>query len=182
MLSFNHLPHIVIASAYNKIMTMDANDTINTMKTHQKFPSMEGWRRNADWVVKRNTKNYLNLPYNSTLKEKAKELRKAGNLSEVLLWNRLKHKQFKGLDFDRQKIIGNYIVDFYCGNLGVIIEIDGYSHDNKANYDKKRDKFLQGLGLIVIHVLDSDIKCDIESVVSWLNNHPAFGTPSVNSN
>ncbi len=147
------------------------------MKMRQKFPSRGGVAASADGVVKRNTKNYLNLPYNSTLKEKAKELRKAGNLSEVLLWNRLKHKQFKGLDFDRQKIIGNYIVDFYCGNLGVVIEIDGYSHDNKENYDKKRDKFLQELGLIIIHILDSDIKRDIESVVSWLNNHPAFGTP-----
>ncbi|MGQ4006258.1 DUF559 domain-containing protein [Francisellaceae bacterium CB300] len=87
------------------------------------------------------------LPYNPKLKQRAKELRKAGNLSEVLLWNRLKRKQFLKLDFDRQKIIGNYIVDFYCPNLGVVIEIDGSSHDNKEGYDRIRDEYLKGLGL-----------------------------------
>jgi very-short-patch-repair endonuclease len=147
------------------------------MTTQQKFPSRGGVAALADRVVKRNTHNYLKLPYNSALKEKAKQLRKAGNLAEVLLWNHLKHKQFKGLDFDRQKIIGNYIVDFYCGNLGVVLEIDGCSHDNKENYDNIRDNYLNQLGLTVIHVLDSDVKRNVESVVSWLSNHPAFGTP-----
>ncbi len=62
----------------------------------------------------RDTKKYRSLPYNPALKERAKALRRAENLAEVLLWNPLKRKQFLGLDFDRQKIIGNYIVDFYC--------------------------------------------------------------------
>jgi hypothetical protein len=64
----------------------------------------------------RNTKNYMNLPYNPNLKERAKQLRQAGNLSEVLFWNQVKNKQFKGFDFDRQKIVGNYIVHIYCSN------------------------------------------------------------------
>ncbi|MBS3976881.1 MAG: DUF559 domain-containing protein [Syntrophomonadaceae bacterium] len=64
----------------------------------------------------RNTKAYLSLPYNPKLRNKAKELRKAGNLAEVLLWNQLKNRQFMGFDFDRQKIIGNYIVDFFWNN------------------------------------------------------------------
>lgn len=76
----------------------------------------------------RNRKAYDLLPYNPKLCDRAKELRKAGNLSEVLLWQQLhkqKFKQFGTLrvpyDFDRQKIIGNYIVDFYCGNCNVVI-------------------------------------------------------------
>ena len=99
------------------------------LKKRQKFPSergvdAEGGRGVPDRVVKWNE-----LPFNPDLKERAKELRKAGNLSEVLFWNQVKNEQFSGLDFDRQKIIGDYIVDFYCKNLGLVIEIEGESHD-----------------------------------------------------
>jgi len=78
----------------------------------------------ADGVVMRNAKNYYSLPYNPNLRERAKELRKAGDLSEVLLWQQFHKRKFKGFDFDRQKIIGNYIVDFYCTNCDVVIEVD----------------------------------------------------------
>ena len=134
----------------------------------------------ADGVVKsRNTKKYQSLPFNAKLVERAKELRKAGNLSEVLLWNQLKNKQFKNLDFDRQKIIGDYIVDFYCANACVVIEIDGISHDSKETYDKIRNNYLENLGLNVIHILDSDIKTNLEAVMKYLYNHPALtGHPS----
>ena len=144
----------------------------------EQFPSQGGVAAQADGVVKsRNTQNYLSLPYNAELTERAKELRKAGNLSEVLLWNQIKNKQFKGLDFDRQKIIGNYIVDFYCASLGVVIEIDGYSHDSKADYDHIREDYLKSLGLTVIHILDSDVKKNIEEVMMMLKNHVSLTTP-----
>ena len=144
----------------------------------EQFPSQGGVAAQADGVVKsRNTQNYLSLPYNAELTERAKELRKAGNLSEVLLWNQIKNKQFKGLDFDRQKIIGNYIVDFYCASLGVVIEIDGYSHENKVDYDSIREDYLKSLGLTVIHILDSDVKKNIEEVMMMLKNHVSLTTP-----
>ncbi len=123
----------------------------------------------------RNTKNYKSLPYNSNLKSYAKQLRKAGNLAEVLFWNQAKRKQFKNLDFDRQKIIGNYIADFYCANTNVVVEIDGSSHNNKQAYDAERDIYLQGLGLVVIHFSDVDIKQRLPDVMEMLENHPAFG-------
>ncbi len=122
----------------------------------------------------RNTKIYFELPYNPELKERAKELRKASNLSEVLFWQEVKNKRFKNLDFDRQKIIGNYIVDFYCSNYNVVIEIDGSTHDNKQEYDEQRDVYLQGLGLTVIHIKDIDIKKDLNKVMEMLHKHPAF--------
>jgi very-short-patch-repair endonuclease len=99
----------------------------------------------------RNTENYTALPYNPKLRDRAKKLRKSGNLSEVLLWNQLKNMKFKGYDFDRHKIIGNYIVDFFCTNCNTVIEIDGSSHDDKIEYDTERDAYLIGLGLSVIH-------------------------------
>ena len=101
----------------------------------------EGCQTQSDGVVKRASKNYFDLPFNPKLKERARQLRKAGNLFEVLFWNKVKNKQFKGYDFDRQKIIGNYIVDFYRANCQVVIEIDGSSHDNKQKYDERRDAF-----------------------------------------
>src|SRR5690606_5235398 len=127
----------------------------------------EGWHRpeGDDGVVKRASKNYFSLPYNPKLKERARELRKAGNLPEVLFWNEVKNRQFKGFDFDRQKIIGNYIVDFYCANCQVVIEIDGSSHDDKVEYDAERDSYLESLGLTVIHLPANDVLRQMSSVM-----------------
>ena len=126
----------------------------------------------------RNTKNYKSLPYNPKLKERAKELRKSGMLHEALLWNQLKKKQLKGLDFDRQKIIGHYIVDFYCAEKSLVIEADGASHQGREDYDAERDAFLNGLGLTVIRIKVKDILQDMDTVLAVLKNHPALkGTP-----
>ncbi|MCL2540804.1 MAG: DUF559 domain-containing protein [Firmicutes bacterium] len=108
------------------------------------------------------------LPYNPKLKQRASELRKAGNLSEVLLWMQLKNQQLNGLNFDRQRIIGNYIVDFYCPEKRTIIEIDGVTHDYKANYDKEREIYLKSLGLKTIHILDVDVKTNLDGVLKYL--------------
>ncbi|MBF0275289.1 MAG: DUF559 domain-containing protein [Nitrospinae bacterium] len=139
----------------------------------------------------RDTKAFMSLPYNPELKARARELRKAGNLAEVLFWLQVKKHQFHELDFDRQKIIGNYIVDFYCASLRLVVEIDGGSHNDKQEYDKKRDDFLEGLGLTVIHVLDRDVRNNIQAVMGYLekwvvfcgdeggtqNHHPALRAP-----
>lgn len=111
---------------------------------------------------------YLQLPFNPKLKEKAMTLRKAGNLSEVLFWNKVKNKQLLNLDFERQKIIGNYIVDFYCAELGLIVEIDGESHNFKGEYDIERDKYLHSFGLKIIRVDDIIIKKDLDSFMTGL--------------
>jgi very-short-patch-repair endonuclease len=114
---------------------------------------------------------HKDLPQNSELRKFARELRKAGNLSEVLLWQQIKGKQLLGLDFDRQFIIGNYIVDFFCPSKRVVIEIDGYSHIDKGDYDDRRDKYLKNLGLNIIHLLDSDIKNNLDGVIRFLMDY-----------
>ncbi|GAK52433.1 hypothetical protein U14_03684 [Candidatus Moduliflexus flocculans] len=65
------------------------------------------------------------IPYNPNLVPLAKQLRQNMTLAEVLLWNHLKQKQMRGYDFDRQRPIDEYIVDFYCKDLMLAIEIDG---------------------------------------------------------
>ncbi len=118
-------------------------------------------------VVAPELKNYKlsQLPYNPALKQRARELRKAGNLSEVLFWNVVKNKQLNGQDFDRQRVIGNYIVDFYCHEYALVVEIDGSSHDDKQAYDQVRDEYLEALGLKVLHVQDVDVKQNLAGVV-----------------
>ena len=131
----------------------------------------------------RKTQTYKSLPYNPALKDKARALRKAGFLHEALLWNQLKSKKFNGLDFDRQKIIGNYIVDFYCAEKAVVIEVDGSSHNNKQDEDAKRDAYLRSLGLVVIRLLVKDVLRNMEGVVFYLKHHPALaGTPPEEGN
>jgi len=126
----------------------------------------------------RATQKYKSLPYNPALRVRAKELRKAGILHEALFWNQIKTGKLNGLDFDRQKIIGNYIVDFYCAEKNAVIEIDGSSHDGKEDYDKQRDDFLISLSLSVIHIGVADVLSNMEGVLAFLKNHPALtGTP-----
>ena len=110
----------------------------------------------------------MKLPYNKYLQSRARELRKNSTLSEVLLWNALKQKRAMGFDFDRQKIIGNYIVDFYCAKLDLVLEIDGSSHDGKYSYDSERHKYLESLGLTVVHISDKDVKTKMNDVLNML--------------
>lgn len=128
-------------------------------------PLLEGWTAEQDGVFPR-FKKYSNLPYNPKLKQKAKELRKAGNLSEVLSWNKVKKKQLLNLDFERQKIIGNYILDFYCAEIDLVVEIDCESHDFKGEYDSMRDNYLHSLGLQVLHVEDIRVKKDLDTLMN----------------
>ncbi|EET18910.1 endonuclease domain-containing protein [Francisella tularensis] len=121
------------------------------------------------------------LPYNPKLKDRAKELRKAGILSEILLWQELKSRKFLNLDFDRQKVIGNYIVDFYCDDLRLVIEIDGSSHDDKQEYDSIRDLYLLGLDLKVLHIQDIDVKKNLDGMIRYLVDYCATFSNSAKS-
>ena len=85
------------------------------------------------------------IPYNPKLKELARELRKNSTLSEVLLWLKIKGKAM-GVEFHRQVPIDNFIVDFYCHELMLAIEIDGNSHDDKQDYDQNRQQILENFG------------------------------------
>ena len=111
------------------------------------------------------------LPYNPTLKQLAKEKHQAGILSEVLFWKQVHKGLFHEIDFDRQRIIGNYIVDFYVKGLGLIIEIDGTSHDYKNDYDAKRQRYLEALGLKMYRILDWDVKMQLQTVMIGLEDY-----------
>ncbi|SDI81860.1 endonuclease domain-containing protein [Chryseobacterium jejuense] len=111
-----------------------------------------------------------NLPYNPLLKILLKEKRKARILGEVIFWKKVRAKKFHKIDFDRQRIIGNYIVDFYVKTLGLIVEIDGSSHDEKQIYDDIRQEYLESLGLLVFKIADFDVKNNLGIVMKELED------------
>ena len=105
------------------------------------------------------------LPYNPALKERARQLRESSTLSEVLLWRHLKGKQILGYDFDRQKPVDNFVVDFFCNELMLAIEIDGDTHNYKISQDIERQKRIEGLGVRFLRFTDEEIKQNIEGVL-----------------
>jgi len=107
------------------------------------------------------------LNYNKGLKRVSQKLRSSMTNAELLLWSKLKGKQLKGLQFYRQKIIGNYIVDFYCAKAGLVIEVDGGQHYTGAGRtaDADRDCYLQSCGLQVLRFSNSDVLRNIAGVV-----------------
>lgn len=111
-----------------------------------------------------------NLPYNSKLKSRARALRKAGNYSEVVFWQQVHKNKFHSIDFDRQRIIGNFIVDFYVKTLGLVIEIDGESHNCTEDYDEKREKYLESLGLKIFKTTNLRVLHDLDNVMKELEN------------
>ena len=82
------------------------------------------------------------------------------------LWRHLKGKQLLGYDFDRQRPIGNFIVDFFCNELMLAIEIDGESHSEKADQDAERQKILEESGVRFLRFADNEVKKNIEGVVA----------------
>lgn len=112
-----------------------------------------------------------NLPYNPALNRLTKGKRKEGILSEVLFWQQVHKRKFYKIDFDRQRIIGHYIVDFYVKTLGLVVENDGSSHDDKVEYDTKRQTYLENLGLKVFIIQDIDVKKNLSFVMIELEKY-----------
>jgi very-short-patch-repair endonuclease len=107
------------------------------------------------------------IPYNPALKPLARKLRKEMTFGEVLLWNELKEDKLWGLDFDRQRCLDNYIVDFYVKKLMLAIEIDGMSHNHEEAFtqDQIRQQKLESLGITVIRFSEADVKYDMLNVI-----------------
>lgn len=104
------------------------------------------------------------IPYNPKLKEFARELRKNSTLAEVLLWKNIKNKSL-GVEFHRQVPMLDYIVDFYCHELMLAIEIDGKIHEYTYEYDTRRQGRLEECGVRFIRFTNSEIKKEMFSVM-----------------
>ena len=107
-------------------------------------------------------------------------------LSEVLLWNELKQKKILGYDFDRQRPIGNFIVDFYCKELSLAIEIDGKTHIYRYDYDDERQRILEKSGVRFLRFEDIEVKRNMTNVLRvieyWIEKNKPTPCPSKEGN
>ena len=100
----------------------------------------------------------------------AKTMRTNATDAESLMWHLLRVKRFMNLKFRRQHVIEPYIVDFYCHELGLVIELDGGQHgtDDAIEYDAERTKFLEALGLKVVRYWNYDVLKNTDVVLEDL--------------
>ena len=107
-------------------------------------------------------------PYNKNLKQLSRDLRNNMTDVELLLWSKLRRKQILGLQFYRQKPILNYIVDFYCPAINLVIECDGGQHytDEGLEADRIRDEALTQQGLVILIFDNGRILLEIDRVIS----------------
>jgi very-short-patch-repair endonuclease len=112
------------------------------------------------------------IPYNPKLKALARKLRKDMTFGEVLLWNEVKDNKVFGFDFDRQCCIDNYIVDFYCKALILVIEVDGMSHNYEEAFNKDgiRQEKLEGFGIRFLRFSEAEMKSDMLNVIRTLES------------
>ncbi|MFC1856734.1 endonuclease domain-containing protein [Thermodesulfobacteriota bacterium] len=107
------------------------------------------------------------LPYNRSLKENARYLRKNMTQSEIILWSELRAKQLLGVQFYRQKPIGDYIVDLFAPKANLAIEVDGSQHQEKRHIirDMERDKYLARRGILVLRFNSREVLKNTDAVV-----------------
>ena len=112
-----------------------------------------------------------NYSYNKKLQPLAKELRKGLTKSEACLWKyALKAKQLKGYQFRRQRPILQYIADFFCKELMLIIELDGITHDDEVALvkDNRREERLAKAGFKIVRFTDEEVLNNMDGVLSEL--------------
>ncbi len=127
-------------------------------KKEKGFPLRGSWRR------RRLMRWHMNNIRNPKLTKNSQRLRSGMTKEERHLWYDFLKQQPQ--TFHRQKIIGNYIVDFYCASASLVIELDGSQHfENEGKEaDKARDKYLNGLGIRVLRYSNRDINQNFKSV------------------
>ncbi len=120
------------------------------------------------------------IPYNPELVALAKKLRNKMTLGEIALWREINNKKL-GVRFSRQIPINQYIVDFYCKELQLAIEVDGSIHfdDKQQVKDAQRQKRLESLGVCLMRFNDLNVRNNLNTVLSEikekiekLNTHP----------
>jgi very-short-patch-repair endonuclease len=116
---------------------------------------------------------YIIIPmfrYNPNLKRLARQLRKQSTLAEVLLWRHLKGRRRRGVDFHRQKPIGEFIIDFFAPKPVLAVEIDGDTHRFKEQEDLERQRKLETLGICFLRFSDRQAKIGIDSIVQTIDD------------
>lgn len=109
---------------------------------------------------------------NEKLKERRRDLRRRLTKEEEILWSKIRNNKLGG-KFKRQHSIGGYILDFYCSECKLIIEIDGTSHNSKEakEYDKIRDRYFKELGYTTIRFLNNEVENNLQEILVKIKNY-----------
>lgn len=113
------------------------------------------------------------IPYDKCLKTFSKNLRNHSTSGEVLLWMQLRAGNMRGYSFHRQKPLENYIVDFYCKPLKLVIEVDGGYHftPEQRVLDRHRQEILEGMGLHFLRFRDEEIRESMNAVIKAIEHY-----------
>lgn len=127
-------------------------------------------KQNSKTIFTKGKRNFL--PYNPHLKELARQLRNNSTPGEIALWKVLRNKQLLGFDFHRQKPMLNYIVDFYCNELYLAIEIDGeyHSSEKQSKKDKQKDEELNEYNVTVLRFSEKEAYKSTNTVASVIQD------------
>jgi very-short-patch-repair endonuclease len=106
-------------------------------------------------------------PQHAILKQRAREHRKNPTLAERRLWSKLRGQR-NGITFRRQQVVGAFIVDFFCSSAKLVVELDGWSHDDTYTYDVARQEWLQDRGYKVIRLGNLEVIKDADGCASSL--------------
>jgi len=103
--------------------------------------------------------------------ENARELRENATMAEEALWTQLRNRRLEGWKFRRQAPWGRYILDFYCREARLVVEIDGSIHCAQQEYDSNRDEELASVGITVLRFSNTKVLTQMSEVKEALSNH-----------
>jgi very-short-patch-repair endonuclease len=107
-------------------------------------------------------------PVDEEQTSRARELRHEATFPERLLWGRLRNRRLANIKFRRQLPLGPFVVDFYCDDARIAIELDGNSHADRATYDAARTAFLESERIRVIRIGNDDVLTNLDGVLQML--------------
>jgi very-short-patch-repair endonuclease len=102
------------------------------------------------------------------VRENARQLRRPLTPMEARLWAVLRNRSACGWKFRRQHPVGRFILDFYCAEAGLVVEVDGVTHEGREAYDAERTAWLAQEGYTVLRVTNQQVREDVMAVVEWV--------------
>ncbi len=105
--------------------------------------------------------------------DRRRELRKSMPDAEVILWSRLKGRRLLSCKFRRQYSVGSFVIDFFSAEIRLGLELDGDSHFalGQRKYDQKRDQFIEGFGIRIVRILNTEIYENLDGVLEMIGRH-----------
>lgn len=110
------------------------------------------------------------------LKPRAREFRGDATRAEAVLWERLRGRRLQGYRFRRQHAMGRFVVDFICPPAGLVVEVDGPIHTERADLDAERDRHLAAYGLRIVRVRNREVLDEMDAVLERIA--AALASPS----